>query len=63
MIEITIAPSAAWINRPRPPTTAASERVVIRKGGLGSNLLVLGAAELPFEALIDAPSSYLLAAG
>ncbi|MCF8529490.1 MAG: ROK family protein [Aquiluna sp.] len=40
--------------------TAASERVVIRKGGLGSNLLVLGAAELPFEALINAPSSYSL---
>ncbi|MDG2497806.1 MAG: ROK family protein [Aquiluna sp.] len=39
---------------------AASERVVIRKGALGSNLLVLGAAELPFEALLEAPSSFRL---
>jgi len=39
---------------------AASERVVVRKGALGSNLLVLGAAELPFEALINAPSSFSL---
>ena len=39
---------------------AASERVVIRSGGLGSNLLVVGAAELAFDALISAPSSHPL---
>lgn len=39
---------------------AAAERVVIRNGALGSDLLVLGAAELPFDALISSPSSYSL---
>ena len=39
---------------------AAAERVVIRKGALGSDLLVLGAAELPFDALISAPTSFTL---
>ena len=39
---------------------AASERVVIRKGALGSNLLVIGAAELAFDAVITEPSNYAL---
>lgn len=39
---------------------AAAERVVIRKGALGSDLLVLGAAELPFDALISSPTSFTL---
>ena len=61
MIEITIAPSAAWINRPRPPkrltppTTAAATPL--------RTMVLPAAAELPFEALIDATTSYLLAAG
>ena len=36
---------------------AANERVVIREGGLGSDLLMVGAAELPFNELITKPSS------
>lgn len=39
---------------------AASERVIIRKGALGSNLLMIGGAELPFSALISRPSSFSL---
>jgi predicted NBD/HSP70 family sugar kinase len=36
---------------------AANERVVIREGGLGSDLLMVGAAQLPFNALIERPST------
>lgn len=39
---------------------AAAERVVIRKGALGAELMVLGAAELPFDALISSPTSFIL---
>lgn len=39
---------------------AANERVVVREGGLGSNLLMVGAAELPFGELIERPSSTAL---
>lgn len=39
---------------------ASSERVLIRAGALGSNLMMIGAAELPFAALIREPSSYEL---
>jgi len=39
---------------------AANERVVIREGGLGSDLLMVGAAELPFNALIERPSTTAL---
>lgn len=41
---------------------AAAERVVIRNGALGPDLLVLGAAELPFDALIASPTSFVLKA-
>lgn len=36
---------------------AANERVVVREGGLGSNLLMIGAAELAFSELIERPST------
>jgi predicted NBD/HSP70 family sugar kinase len=39
---------------------AANERVIVREGGLGSNLLMIGAAELPFSVLIDNPSGTVL---
>nr|QOV08988.1 ROK family protein [uncultured Micrococcales bacterium]QOV09029.1 ROK family protein [uncultured Micrococcales bacterium] len=39
---------------------ASAERVVVRPAGLGSNLLMVGAAELPFEMLMRNPSGYLL---
>ena len=41
---------------------AANERVIVREGGLGSNLLMIGAAELPFSVLIDNPSGTVLSA-
>lgn len=40
---------------------AANERVVVREGGLGSNLLMIGAAELAFSDLIERPSTTQLA--
>lgn len=36
---------------------AANERVLIRESGLGSNMLMIGAAELPFNELITRPST------
>lgn len=36
---------------------AANERVIIREGGLGSNLLMIGAALLPFNELTANPST------
>lgn len=36
---------------------AANERVIVREGGLGSNLLMIGAAELPFSQLVANPSA------
>lgn len=39
---------------------ASAERVVVRPAGLGSNLLMVGAAELPFEMLMRNPAGYLL---
>jgi predicted NBD/HSP70 family sugar kinase len=36
---------------------AANERVVLREGGLGSNLLMIGAALLPFNELTANPSA------
>lgn len=39
---------------------AAYERVVIRPGELGSNLLMVGSAELAFENLLQRPSGYAL---
>jgi predicted NBD/HSP70 family sugar kinase len=41
---------------------AANERVVVREGGLGSNLLMIGAAELAFSDLIERPATTQLAA-
>jgi len=35
---------------------AANERVIVRDGGLGSNLLMIGAALLPFTELLSNPS-------
>lgn len=40
---------------------AANERVVVREGGLGSNLLMVGAAELAFSDLIERPATTQLA--
>jgi len=37
--------------------SAANERVIIREGGLGSNLLMIGAALLPFNDLTANPSA------
>lgn len=37
---------------------AASESVVIRAGELGSDLLMIGAAELPFTKLLERPSEF-----
>jgi predicted NBD/HSP70 family sugar kinase len=37
--------------------SAAHERVVVRSGELGANLLMLGAAELPFRELISRPAN------
>lgn len=54
------APDLLISQMKRGSLAAASESVVIRKGALGSNLLVLGAAELPFEALISRPSTFSL---
>jgi predicted NBD/HSP70 family sugar kinase len=49
------------LNRMRSGAVQASaERVLIRAGALGSNLMMIGAAELPFAALIREPSSYEL---
>jgi predicted NBD/HSP70 family sugar kinase len=39
---------------------AANERVLIRESGLGSNMLMIGAAELPFNELITRPSTTAL---
>lgn len=39
---------------------ASAERVVVRPARLGSNLLMVGAAELPFETLMRDPAGYLL---
>ncbi len=39
---------------------ASAERVVVRPARLGSNLLMVGAAELPFEMLMRDPASYIL---
>jgi predicted NBD/HSP70 family sugar kinase len=39
---------------------AANERVLIRESGLGSNMLMIGAAELPFNELITKPSTTAL---
>lgn len=39
---------------------ASAERVVVRPARLGSNLLMVGAAELPFEMLMRDPAGYLL---
>jgi hypothetical protein len=36
---------------------AANEQVIIREGGLGSNLLMIGAALLPFNELTANPST------
>lgn len=41
---------------------AANERVLIRESGLGSNMLMIGAAELPFNELIIRPSTTALIA-
>lgn len=41
---------------------AANERVLIRESGLGSNMLMIGAAELPFNELITRPSTTALIA-
>ena len=35
---------------------ASSERVVVRAGELGSNLLMIGAAELPFHRVLESPA-------
>ena len=40
---------------------ASAERVVVRPARLGSNLLMVGAAELPFEMLMRDPAGYILA--
>ena len=40
---------------------SANDRVVVRKGELGSNLLIIGAAELVFNQLISNPSGAKLA--
>ena len=37
---------------------AASESVIIRNGELGSDLLMIGAAELPFAKLLERPSEF-----
>ena len=37
---------------------AASESVIIRTGDLGSDLLMIGAAELPFAKLLERPSEF-----
>ena len=39
---------------------AANEQVIVREGGLGSNLLMIGAALLPFGDLIENPSATAL---
>jgi predicted NBD/HSP70 family sugar kinase len=39
---------------------ASAERVVVRPARLGSNLLMVGAAELPFEMLMRNPAGYIL---
>ena len=39
---------------------ASAERVVVRPARLGSNLLMVGAAELPFEMLMRDPAGYIL---
>lgn len=39
---------------------AANEQVIVREGGLGSNLLMIGAALLPFGDLINNPSATAL---
>jgi predicted NBD/HSP70 family sugar kinase len=41
----------------RNSLAAANERVVLREGGLGSNLLMIGAALLPFNELTANPSA------
>ena len=41
---------------------AANERVLIRQSGLGSNMIMIGAAELPFNELITRPSTTTLIA-
>jgi predicted NBD/HSP70 family sugar kinase len=49
------------LNRIRSSSVQASaERVLIRQGALGSNLMMVGAAELPLASLIREPSSYQL---
>lgn len=40
--------------------SAAVERVVVREGALGSNLLLIGCAELAFSDLIERPSTTVL---
>ena len=37
---------------------ASSESVIIRNGELGSDLLMIGAAELPFAKLLERPSQF-----
>jgi len=40
---------------------ASNERVIVRAGELGSNLLMVGAAELPFASLLARPSEFRFA--
>jgi predicted NBD/HSP70 family sugar kinase len=37
---------------------ASNERVIVRRSGLGSDLLMIGAAELPFRSLLARPSEF-----
>ena len=42
---------------------ASSERVIIRAGELGADLLMIGSAELAFKPLLENPSAVVLSAG
>jgi predicted NBD/HSP70 family sugar kinase len=44
----------------RHSLTSANDRVLLREGALGANLLMLGAAEVVFNKLLENPSGYHL---
>jgi predicted NBD/HSP70 family sugar kinase len=44
----------------RHSLTSANDRVLLREGALGANLLMLGAAEVVFKQLLENPSGYHL---